>query len=129
VQDNDYFALKVPALDVNGVTNQETTAYLYSLTVPLGIRVQANASISLYDGTTTTTTYMLITDPSQTDSTPSATLFNIYVGSIASGAPAFGYFTAIVMTDTSGRIRSRVSAKIADLYEWILTQGWRDITL
>jgi hypothetical protein len=125
IQDSDYFYRKVP-IRSSSVSNQATTASLITLHVPAGIRMRANIVASMFDASSTAEVNWLITDTTQTDSSPSGTLLSMYTTPVSTTSYPFSFLGLHVFTDTSGRIRSRVDTQLADLYLDIYVHGWTD---
>lgn len=114
-QYGDFFQLKVPVNDV--ATAISTTATLFALTVPNGIKVEAKLNVYMYN---TSAVYVLLTSPDQTDTLPSSTIFTHLNGS----AGIYGGGYALPMTNTSGQIRARSSAAATAFF--VVTNGWID---
>lgn len=120
-QDGDYFQWDVPVNDVS-VTNPGTAAVLRTLSVPTGVRVQADIAAKTLHGTVGAV--LLLSDPTVADSVPTAAgLFTFdssnFVSSAQSGRVS-------VFTNTSAQIRSRVNNSDANVFNAITTIGWRD---
>lgn len=126
VQDVDKFIWKAPASDVNAV-NPGTAAVTRTLTVPLGIRVEAIVSIAGYGADAAGTPgAIFISDLSITDTAPSVTAAaNAVTYSTATGALQTGS-VAEVFTNTSGQVRSRIQISTANTTLFVLTLGWID---
>lgn len=119
VQDGDTFQWDVPVADVN-TSSTAANRTLYTLSVPTGLRVQANVSVAHFSSVTSTHA-TLLTDPSTADTAPSLSAFTIAGSNQTSGATHGGM--ASVYTDTSARIGAR-SMFINTLN--INTHGWID---
>lgn len=120
VQDGDRFNWRVPVNDVNAVST--TSASTRTLTVPAGVRVRARMAILFGEGSNTATA-LLVSDLSETDSSPSVSLCTGYA--VATGPTSFWAPTyAEIMTNTSAQVRSRSSTNNTNLY--INTVGWTD---
>jgi len=115
-QVGDYFSL-VTKVGANA-TNPGTSAVTRTLTVPTGIQVFARVAFGGSGGSSAF--YVLFSDLAETDSVPSASLFN--GGAPAVAGPAIG--VDYIRTNTSGQVRSRISASGAsDTLLWT-TLGW-----
>lgn len=125
VQDGDTFMRKTPIADVS-VTNPGTAAVTRTLSVPVGIRVQAIVSVFGY-GTAAADnpTGIYLSDLSQTDTTPSSSVFSTEVYTALAGLTQAGGVVR-VFTNTSAQIRSRVQVSTAGTGLTIATQGWVD---
>ncbi len=123
IQDGDYFRLSSVVLDVD-VTNPGTAAVTRTLTVPLGINVQAMVNVYAFD-TTPTAFNGLLSDLAATDQAPSATaapLGNFRANSAGDGLS----MQLVVRTNTSSQIRSRISNSTGNTVLRIATAGWSD---
>ncbi len=126
IQVGDLFTWDVPASDVT-TTTPGTSAITPTLTVPVGIVLEAqiafgllvNGAIGVAIG------YALLTSTAQTNTTPSATAYNVSYTDGDGSDISFDTFAA-VLTDTSGQIRYRVSAGGATVTAKLRTLGWRD---
>ena len=116
---DDEFLLSVSILDVN-VTIAVTTAVLYVLTVPLGIKIHALLRMAYsYAGTG----YMvLISSPDESDQAPSITVAPLGDGYTVSGP--IGILNLKRRTNISGQIRTRSNTGGEVLK--IATYGWID---
>ena len=117
----DFFYWDVPILDIN-VTNPGTSAVLRTMTVPSGVKVRANFAIGLTNATTSSY-HVLITDPDQTDTAASSSLWTI---GVSASSAYFSTATHSVFTNTSSQIRTRQSASGASDATLIITHGWED---
>lgn len=120
------FVLTDPLRDVND-SNPGTSAVTSALTVPTGIKVEADMQISVFDDSATTTArYCLATSLDSSDTVPSSLIFSVVA--VGSGdiyaANRFG-----LTTNTSGQVRYRLSASDVDTNVYIHTYGWWDLTL
>jgi hypothetical protein len=125
IQDGDKFTRKV-TIRSSSVSNQDTNAQLIAVNIPTGVRFDANLICSMFDTTPAAQVNWLITDPSQTDTAPSATILSMYTNIPVASAKSFSFLSLRVMTNTSAQIRSRVDTQLADLYLNIFTIGWYD---
>lgn len=124
VQDGDKFTLKTPAEDVSAVNNPGTSAVLRTLTVPSGLRVEANIVASINQDTINNS--LFISDPSANDVTPTSRMTTAFAaGAAGGGNPVIGASTANFYTNTSAQVRSRVSSSNSATYVSIVTLGWR----
>jgi len=123
-QVGDDFLLNVPVLDANAVSGPGTAAVLLALTVPFGIKVIANVTVSYVDTSPVGGTAVLVTSPDQTNTAPdfASRLGNVW-GSAAAGD---GSNDLQVRTNTSQQIRYRFSQSTADHFLYVLTNGWTD---
>lgn len=112
---NRKFTLSVSATDYNG-NPVGTSAISYALSVPNGIQVSA---IFNAIATNAATYFALFTSLDSTDSTPSATNYNL-TGLGANYGPSLHE----IMTNTSGQVRFRTSTEATVLL--IMTRGWWD---
>lgn len=127
VQDGDYFRWKASVLDVNA-TNPGTAAVLAALSVPTGVGIQAFGNVTLQ--TSTTPTSVLLSDPAANDEAPFATTTSTLAipgftyPNVTGGTNMGGPFAT--HTDSSARIRYRLSGSAADVKLGVVTQGWID---
>lgn len=120
IQTDDKFAFNVPAADVNATNNYGASAVTETLTVPIGIRIEAYGDHSF---NTNTNVGGVITDLSNSDIDP-VTASNQTVFTSSGAAVAHAYWRAF--TNTSGQVRFRASATGAAIYIYISTFGWFD---
>ena len=104
------------------VTNLGTSATLYSMSVPQGIKVLA----FLRQGTNNNGWTIIVTSPDQTDVAPTGAFnttpgYNVSVGVSGTQQPIA---TFPVLTNTSGQVRARSTAASTALC--IYTDGWID---
>jgi hypothetical protein len=119
IQDGDVFQWDAPVADVS-TSSTAANRTLYTLSVPTGLRVQANVSVAHFSSVTATHT-TLLTDPATADTAPGLGAFTICGSNQTSGASYGGM--ASVYTDTSARIGAR-STFVNTLN--INTHGWVD---
>lgn len=120
-QNGDIFHRKSTAADISA-SNPGTSAVTRTLSVPTGIKVTARVYAGIASGGSAPSA-ILLTDLDETDEAVVAgTLANFAVNSSVSVSG--GLFE--VVTNTSGQIRSRISASAADIALKITTRGWRD---
>lgn len=119
-QVGDDFLLDNPPLDVD-VSNLSTTAVLYTLTVPPGIKVGARIN-TVVDSAGTAQIY--VSSPDADDEVPSLTAAPLRTMAMkaATEEETMGPFT--VRTDTSSQIRARASASSTTFR--VATLGWLD---
>ena len=123
-QIGDDFFLDVPVMDVD-TSNPGTSAVTSTLTCPVGIVTQAKITASVGIGVGGSSTFALVTSLNQTDTTPSATLFNVMsLGN--STINMRNMATLQVPTNTSAQVRYRLSVSSALINMEIITQGWID---
>lgn len=104
-------------------TNPGTAAVLRALTVPLGLKVKPILYAGVYNGTTTGTLALLVTDPDNTDIAPSGSLWTVYT---LGASPNPNNTLVHVMTDTSAQVRTRLNTSgLTDIVE-MQTHGWTD---
>ena len=127
VQTGNYFARKSPALDVNA-TNPGTSAVTRTLSVPTGIRLLARVNVLLDIGAADGAAGVLLSDLSVTDNAPSLTAAPLctIVAPGGSGTQRYAAGQVDIHTNTSGQIRSRLSASGAATVLRIATLGWFD---
>lgn len=124
-QDGDTFLWSTRVADVSA-NNPGTSAVLRTLTVPLGIVVQAMWVGSIVDNSYASATYCVITSPSQTDVAANITT-NANFAVSATGLTTFASTASgMTRTNTSSQIRSRLSASDADITLRMQTDGWID---
>jgi hypothetical protein len=111
----DMFLLTTPVLDVNAGTIT-TSATLFTLSVPIGVKVEAIVSTQTAKTAASPTT--LWTSPEQTDgdTTTFWTSYSDFSGGLAQ-------WDGELRTNTSGQIRGRSSNTATTAY--VVTFGWR----
>lgn len=105
----------------NGVTNPGTSAQLYPLAVPSGIKVKGLATFSANVDSSQQYVHVLITDPDQNDTVPSQTNRTMQIKASASGQ-IYGEFS----TDTSSNVRARFDFTNSNTVFEMVTRGWID---
>ncbi len=123
---NEFF-WDVPVADV-AASNPGTSAVTRTLTVPTGVRVKANISVSIVGSTSSTDSAdgVYISDLSVTDTAASVTVFNpAYEASSATTSLKLGVSGAC-WTNTSAQVRSRLQTSAAGTTLRIGTNGWTD---
>lgn len=121
-QNDNFFQWKVPLQDLV-ITSLPTTASLYALTVPSGVK-QISKAYYWFRRTGTGETVGLITSPEQDDTTPSGTVYNMRSNQDSNNYIDSQPYQGLMLTDTSGRIRLRFNSTDDDLEN--LTMGWFD---
>jgi hypothetical protein len=124
VQDGDLFQWAASVADVSAA-NPGTTAVLRTLTVPVGINVQAIFQ-SIVASSSTDQVVVRYSDLATNDETPSGT--NADSGNGANQAGGVDPFASRmqVRTNTSAQIRSRINVSSASVTLNIRTLGWID---
>ena len=123
IQDGDYFKWDASVLDVN-TTNPGTAAVSATLTVPLGVNVQA---IMNAQGVGATNCFTLhISDLATADETPSRTAAPLGAITTANVAPTITASRIVERTNTSAQVRYRIEASGASDIVRIATLGWFD---
>lgn len=128
VQDGDKFLWDVPVVDVN-VVNPGTSAVARTLSVPLGLRLEALTSLAFIATTLADQPgSILLSDLSIADTAPVVTTSAIsslnYNG--ASAASNQGGNPVAIMTNTLAQIRSRMQLSASGTTLVISTLGWID---
>jgi len=118
-QDADHFILATYVTDVNAAST--TSATTNTITCPSGVRTRAIVSVSQVTPSPGTT-FSLITSTTNTDETPSASLFNI--GGINSTIQTQHAVTLEIWTNSNSQIRRRSNNTTSTII--ILTRGWMD---
>jgi hypothetical protein len=125
-QDGDRFIWDTPVGDV-AATNPGTSAVTRTLTLPVGIRVNALLTVT-GDGLSLGTDNPIgiyISDLSITDNAPSLSVRTSASYFSGSGELATGGPTEC-MTNTSAQVRSRIQVSTANTILYITTRGWID---
>jgi hypothetical protein len=112
---DDMFLLTTPVLDVNGGTIT-TSATLFTLSVPIGVKVEA--VVSAQAAKAGVNGQPLWTSPEQTDLDP----VNVW-SSYGDFAGAVSQWSGELRTNTSGQIRGRAPNTATTCY--VTTFGWR----
>lgn len=124
-QNGDQFQRKAVVIDIVAA-NPGTSAVSRTLTVPIGIRVDAETYLSLQNDSTGVNSYALLSDLDLEDELPAIGVTQ----STSVRSQAGGTFNAgvpvTVRTNTSGQIRSRLSASDLNVTLRITTRGWID---
>lgn len=127
-QDGDDFYWTAPVADV-AATNPGTTAVLRSLTVPTGLSMKAEVQGLLVNFNTSAglSTVAYFSDPSANDSTPvGAVLHDFALAATTGGGVQSAASRMRIRTDTSARIRTRLSFSDGNVGLTINTLGWTD---
>jgi hypothetical protein len=119
-QDGDRFTWLVPVSDT--ATNLTTSRVSVTLYTPGGIKTLALMSAIALWGTSAG--FCLISSLDMTDSTPSATLFNLRGLQSGAGVNGFASSDLAVRTNTSSQVGVRGSAATSSFA--IVTNGWID---
>jgi hypothetical protein len=119
VQNGDEFLYITPINDVD-VTNLGTSATLFSLSVPNGVKV--NALMTAGIGAATAGAAILINSPDQTASSVGSPLGNTSLWLQVAAQAAYGQFN--IRTSVGGQIRA--VANLASTTFVAATQGWVD---
>lgn len=122
-QDGDLFQWSVPTNVVNS-SNPGTLAVLFGGNVPIGINVVAWYA-ALVNNATNNNIAVYFSDPAVADSVPDT---NAFFSILTPGAGATSIVAAdfYTRTDTSGRVRYRLSASGASDLLRVATKGWID---
>jgi hypothetical protein len=123
-QVDDIFMRATPVLDTSA-TNPGTGAVTRTLSVATGVNVTAVLNVAVTQSGTNS--YAYLSPLSVGDATPSATTAPLFsmLGSNTSTAN-WGIGPVNILTNTSGQIRSRLSASDANTVLRISTLGWVD---
>ena len=125
-QDGDKFIWDVPVADYSGTVH--TTSVLRTLSVPTGSSFRALLYSGIYQTSTTAqgTIYGIITSPSQTDTVPSVSNFNIVAHAGSSELEKSVSFYDI-QTNTSGQLRFKFDYTSGGAVNYkVSTVGWID---
>lgn len=122
-QKDDFFYWDVPVNNINA-TNPGTAAVTATLTVPTGVQVSALIPVRFQNGTSASAV-LFLSDLSMTDTAPNSGAAFTVIGGAASGTSPSAA-ECIVVTNTSGQIRYRLSASGASDTVIIATKGWYD---
>lgn len=95
-----------------------------TLTLPGGIRVLPIGAWYLFDDSSTSGRYLLVTQLDQTDTAASITATTVSV--FNSGGDATAWVLNSVMTNTSAQVRYRLSDADADVTVRFYSHGWED---
>lgn len=117
-QFNDEYLLSTKATDFNGLP-ASTNAILRTLTVPIGVAVTA-LIIGSYRPASSTSGYCYLSSPDEADQAASAAVHTVKAELTSEG----GSFQTSIRTNTSGQIRTRVSAAASSDNLTVTTRGW-----
>ncbi len=121
VQDGDYFRLKASVLDAD-FTNPGTSAVLRTLTVPLGVKVQAVFNVSHLGNAADEVAYF--SDPDANDEAASQSAAPL--SNISGSTTTRGMMQFTIRTNTSSQVRTRFGTSGAGTTVRIATLGWID---
>lgn len=125
-QNGDEFLLTVPSNPV-ATNNPGTSAVTVTPgTIPSGVKVNAILDWGLLDTTPAAATYMLVTSPDQTDSTPSVSMFTLATAAAGAAVPTRANIRTYTRTNTSRQVRYRIDASSADITVYLMVAGWVD---
>ena len=133
-QNGDEFLWDVALVDVDA-TNPGTAAVSRTLTTPLGVKVRALLHVGVYGGTNANTTANISSlDVSDQGAQAAGTAALTLMASTGNGAGSGGadagiawdICEAIVRTNTSSAVRSRLQTSGAADHLGIITRGWLD---
>lgn len=124
-QDGDKFWRSTPVEDVNAV-NPGTSAVTRTLSVPVGLPVNAMVTHGIVDQSTNTNMYGLLTALADTNTTPTVSLRDVAIVLVGADEGGAGTSYREVTTNTSAQIRSRITVSGANTRETIATLGWID---
>ena len=122
-QFEDEFILDDPVQSLF-TSSMGTSAVLRTCAVPIGLSLRANINWLHADVSPSTAVYSLASSPYADDIDPSAS--NGRPDIITTTGTDRGSISKLIRTNTSGQIRTRVSATAADIYGWLITFGWID---
>jgi hypothetical protein len=123
-QTGNEFVRTTPAQDV-AATNPGTAAVTNTLSVPVGVAVEALINVSTTQSGTNALAYL--SPLTVTDQAPSASAspgFTFFASNISSAT--WGVGAMRIRTNTSGQIRSRLTASDANTVLYIRSLGWID---
>lgn len=125
MQDGDLFMRSTPALDVD-VTGAGigTSAVTRTLSVPLGINIIAH--MNMYYQVNSSNESCYLSDLALTDLSPSTTAAPLATGGNNTVGAGGVHAQVSIRTNTSGQIRSRLSAAGVNTALRIATLGWTD---
>lgn len=123
VQTGDTFQHKTPVLDVN-VTNPGTSAVLRTLTVPLGVKVEALIDAAFNNDAGVSNGRTWVSDPDTNDVDP--TVAQSYGYGVPNSNSINVNIQVRCFTNTSGQVRTRAAQSTAGSGLAMLTRGWVD---
>jgi hypothetical protein len=125
VQKGDEFLWTVAVQDLADTTSPGTTAADVTLTVPVGIQVEALVSMEAATSAALNTHFSL-TSPDVTNAAASSLNSQIYLVGSSAGVILSGSWQGYVRTSTSAIIRRRCDQSSADVHIAVATNGYRD---
>lgn len=124
-QAGDYFFWDVPieefAENIAVTTRVEKTL----ARIPIDLKINAILRFTIIDATHAATWRLLITDPDQTDTAPTASIHTVYMENNAGGETVQAV-QGTWLTDTSAKIAYRSSTTTADQSIRCMNDGWID---
>jgi hypothetical protein len=102
-------------------TSVGTSSSLRTVKVPTGLQIEAIMDVGLLE--TTNDVFVLVTDPAQTDTAPTSSLFDFRHWSANPGPVNV---EMVRRTNTSAQVRTRASQASVSSDFWIKTRGYRD---
>jgi hypothetical protein len=125
-QTGDEFLLNSPVRD-EANTSPGALAVSSVYTIPLGIVVGAMISFTV-ETSGNAAEYALVTSISQANATPSASLYDVYVGDLSTGsATAVNTVWRTIRSNTAGQFRYRLAVGSASTTKvTVVTHGWID---
>ena len=124
-QNGDSFQRTTSVADISA-GNPGTAAVTRTLSVPTGVKVQADVIVGGGNNDASSGAYFYFSDLATTDSTPTGGIAEFGRLQSASGLSSEGYARRYIYTNTSAQVRSRVSFSSADVSLIIRTFGWID---
>lgn len=125
VQDGDLFQWATPTPDYIQ-TNPGSTAILVTVSAPPGLRTQAHLQVVVEQSATSAQVFTLLSDPSVLDIAATSNRSDLSPAGNNGGTSWYVAGRADVMTDTSARVRARLSASDANTNLQINLLGWTD---
>jgi len=107
--------------------NPGTAAVLQTVSVPVGAKVGWIGTVMLQDSTPGgSNTELMVNSPDNVEITPTTSAFVAPYGSldVANGRQTANFYG--IQTDTSGRVRTKLSRSDADVLLRMITHGWID---
>lgn len=125
-QRGNEFIRDVQITDINE-TSTGTSAVTRTMSVPLGIQVNALINVRLSDATPAAGHSCLVTSLEQPDTAPDTSgLLTVRIPQAGATVPQIASARILVRTNTSGQVRSRNEASAADIALVMATVGWID---
>lgn len=119
LQSGNYFVWDNFVTDVN-ITAGTTAAQIFTLTVPLNVRIKAKFAVSAGEPDVW---YVNFTCPDQPDTVPIVSNCNFLMDNTGINN------TLNIRTNSLSQIRARWSKNTTMIYFYIITQGWEDLEL